>query len=74
VEIDDEIAILGHEPRPASKLDPVLNPGVKGSVSDMVFMLSLPGSRFVSVHSEFRGDHPEDRDDRILTWQLPAIL
>jgi hypothetical protein len=77
MEIEDEIAILGHEPRPVSELDPVLNPGLKGDrglASDMVFLLPLPGARFVSVHSEFRGVHPEDRDDRLLTWQLPATL
>src|SRR5437667_8761223 len=60
MEIEDEIAILGHEPRAASELDPALNPGLKGLASDMVFMLPLPGARFVSVHSEFRGVHPED--------------
>jgi hypothetical protein len=73
MEIADELAILGHEPRPVSELYPGLK-GDRGLASDLVFMLPLSGARFVSVHGEFRGVHPEDSHDRLITWRLPPTL
>jgi hypothetical protein len=73
MEIEREVAILGHEPRPASELYPGLK-GEQGLASDLVFLLPLSGTRFLSVHGELRGVHPEDSHDRLLTWRLPATL
>jgi hypothetical protein len=73
MEVEDEVVILGHEPQPAAELHPFRKDD-RGLASDMVFMLSLPGAKFLSVHSEFRGTHRANSDDRLLTWQLPATL
>jgi hypothetical protein len=73
MEVEDEVVILGHEPRPAAELHPLLKDD-RGLASDMVFMLPVPGAKFLSVHSEFRGVHRADSDDRLLTWQVPATL
>jgi hypothetical protein len=73
MEVEDEVVILGHELHPAAELHPALKDD-RGLASDMSFLLPVPGSKFLSVHSEFRGAHRSDSDDRLLTWQLPATL
>jgi len=73
MEVEDEVVILGHEPHPAAELHPFLKDD-RGLASDMVLMFPVPGSKFLSLHSEFRGAHRADSDDRLLTWQLPATL
>jgi hypothetical protein len=73
IQVQDEVVILGHQPHPAAELHPFLK-NDRGLASDTVCMLPLPGAKFLSVHSEFRGAHRADSGDRLLTWQLPATL
>jgi hypothetical protein len=72
--VEDEIAILGHEPRPIRELYPRLK-GDRGLGSDLGFFLPIPGKKFLSVHKELpnEGRDPEQRQYRLLVWRMPDI-
>ncbi len=69
--IDEEISIQGHEPRPISEIYPSLK-GDRGLYSDCWLFLPLPNDRFLSIHQE-RSVPPDESNDHLLTWRIPAI-
>ena len=68
--VEDEVSILGHEPKPLGELYPSLR-GDGGLGSDLSFFLPLPHGQFLSVHPEIPSDFPDGRHDRLLTWPAP---
>jgi len=69
MEVEHEIAIPGHEPRPTFELYPRLK-GDRALASDLSFLIPLPGGSFLSVHKETGASEAKHGYDRLAMWQL----
>lgn len=68
----DEVAILGHEPRPIPELYPTLKDDM-GIGSDLCFFQPLHPGMFISVHHRLPESAYGERKDLLLTWDAPEI-
>jgi hypothetical protein len=69
--IEDELCLIGHEPKPVPKLYPGL-PNESGFCSDLSFFLQLPSGEFLSFHHELPSSSNDPWIDRALTWRFPG--
>jgi len=70
MEIVDEIAIRGHEPRSIGELYPNLRRKLR-LCSDLSRFMPLPSGGFVSIHQELPSQSIADWRDQLLAWRIP---
>ncbi len=70
--IVDEVAILGHEPRPIPELYPTLKDDV-GIGSDLCFFQLLHPGTFISVHQRLPKSSDDGEKYLLLAWDAPWI-
>ena len=70
MEIVDDIAIRGHEPRSIGELYPNLRRELR-LCSDLSRFMPLPSGGFVSIHQELPSQSIADWRDQLLSWRIP---
>jgi len=69
--VEDELCVIGHEPKLVRELYPRL-PNESGFCTDLSFLMQLPSGEFLSLHRDLPSSSNDPWIDRALTWRFPG--